>query len=80
MPPLDDDDLDEDFPQGDGTADTSATVTCPHCGEEVEISLDPGGGAAQDYEEDCAVCCRPWRVTVTYRDNGGAEVAASALE
>lgn len=39
-----DDDLDADFPLGDGVADTSATVQCPCCGELVEIALDPGSG------------------------------------
>ena len=36
--------LDEDFPLGDGTAETEALVVCPYCGEENEIALDPGGG------------------------------------
>ena len=76
----DEDDLDEESPTGDSTADTSATVTCPHCGEEVEITLDPGGGAAQEYEEDCEVCCRPWRVRVSYRADGGADVTTGVLD
>ena len=58
-------DLDRDFPLGDGTADTDALVTCPYCGESVEITLDPGSGAVQDYVEDCEVCCQPWHVHVT---------------
>ena len=36
--------LDEDFPLGDGTAETEALVVCPYCGEENEIALDPGSG------------------------------------
>lgn len=67
--------LDEEFPLGDGTADTAGTVTCPHCGEPNEIALDPGGGAAQDYVEDCQVCCRPWRVLVHYGPDGRADIA-----
>ena len=43
------DELDADFPLGDGTADTGATVHCPCCGEAVEIVLDPGSGAHQVY-------------------------------
>ena len=50
---------DEDFPLGDGTADTEATVVCPYCGEENEIAVDPGSGDSQEYIEDCQVCCRP---------------------
>lgn len=75
-----DDDLDDEFPLGDGSAETEATVLCPYCGEPNEIALDAGSGAAQDYVEDCQVCCRPWRVTVYYNDAGGAEVAAMPLD
>lgn len=80
--PQDDDDsgdLDEEFPLGDETADSEATVHCPYCGEAVEIALDPGGGSHQDYVEDCEVCCQPWRVTVRYDRAGGATVEATPL-
>ena len=40
-------------------------TTCPYCGEEVELTVDEGGGTVQCYVEDCPVCCRPWQVTVT---------------
>jgi hypothetical protein len=73
---LPDDDLDEEFPLGDGTAEISAVVLCPYCGEVNEIALDPGSGSLQEYVEDCQVCCQPWRVTVHYREDGGADVAA----
>lgn len=69
-----DDSLDEEFPLGDGTADTAAEVHCPYCGQLNEITLDPGNGAAQDYVEDCQICCRPWRVLVNYAPDGGADV------
>ena len=68
-----DDPLDE-FPLGDGTADTDAVVTCPYCGEENEIAVDPGSGASQSYVEDCQVCCRPWHVSVSYDETGAAHV------
>ena len=72
---LDDDGLDEEFPLGDGTAETGASVHCPYCGEINEIALDPGSGSQQDYVEDCQVCCRPWRVAVHYLADGTAEVS-----
>jgi hypothetical protein len=72
-------DLDEEFPLGDGTVDTDATVICPYCAEEVAIALDPGSGAVQEYIEDCAVCCQPWTVLVSYHE-GLADVAVRALE
>ena len=67
-------DIDEAFPLGDGTADTTATVECPYCGETSGILLDPGSGPVQEYVEDCPVCCRPWRVSVRYDDSGAAAV------
>ena len=63
-----DDELDEEFPLGDGTAETSADVACPYCGEMTSISVDPGGGSFQQYVEDCEVCCNPWQVSVRFID------------
>lgn len=70
------DPLDDEFPLGDGNADTEAEVVCPYCGETVTIALDPGGGAEQEYVEDCQVCCRPWRLTVSYAEDGTASATA----
>jgi hypothetical protein len=75
-----DQDLDEEFPLGDGTAEMDALVTCPYCSETVEITLDPGSGDDQEYVEDCEVCCRPWRVSVTYDATGRAQVRVVASE
>lgn len=69
--------LEEDFPRGDGVADTEATVQCPYCWDLHEIAIDPGSGAIQHYEEDCPTCCRPWRVRVVFTD-GTADVLVSA--
>lgn len=71
--------LDEEFPLGDGTAEIGATVLCPYCGETIDIALDPGSGDHQSYVEDCAVCCQPWQVTVRYR-GGAAQVEVRALD
>jgi hypothetical protein len=73
-------DLDRDFPLGDGTADTSADVACPYCGEANTIAVDPGSGSDQSYVEDCQVCCQPWRVSVHYQSDGTADVTATALD
>ena len=83
LPPDDDQDddaLDEEFPLGDGSADREALVYCPYCAEPVEISLDPGSGSVQEYVEDCAVCCQPWRLQVRYRGDGQADVTVTALD
>lgn len=71
--------LDEEFPLGDGTVDTEATVICPYCSETVTIALDAGGGPIQEYVEDCQVCCQPWQVSVTFR-GGEASVSVRALD
>ncbi|MBR9989223.1 MAG: CPXCG motif-containing cysteine-rich protein [Gemmatimonadetes bacterium] len=69
--------LDDEFPLGDGVADLSAAVVCPYCGETVDLAVDPGGGAVQEYVEDCEVCCRPMQLTVSWDDGGTAHVNAA---
>jgi hypothetical protein len=76
----DEDPLDDDFPLGDGTADTDATVTCPYCAEAVDIGIDPGSGMSQQYVEDCPVCCNPWQVSLTFDDDGIAHVDVGTLD
>lgn len=71
--------LDEEFPTGDGTAETSAIVECPYCGEPVVIAVDPGGGSFQEYVEDCEVCCNPWNVSVRFV-SGIPEVSLAQLD
>jgi hypothetical protein len=43
--------------------DETQLVTCPYCGEEIEIyiELDVRGS----YIQDCEVCCNPWTVRVS---------------
>ncbi len=73
---------DPDFPDDDdgesAAADVNAEANCPYCGEPVDVPVDPGGGPAQEYVEDCPVCCRPWRVTVRYDAEGKAIVRLAA--
>jgi hypothetical protein len=45
--------------------DDSHLVTCPYCGEEIEIYLEPDVTGA--FVQDCEVCCNPWNVRVTGR-------------
>lgn len=73
-------DLEALFPRGDGTADTSAVAYCPYCGELNELAVDPGGGSLQLYVEDCHVCCRPWRVRVTFARDGQAVATLEATD
>jgi hypothetical protein len=43
--------------------DDSHLVTCPYCGEEIEIYLEPDVTGA--FVQDCEVCCNPWHVRVS---------------
>lgn len=45
---------------------STADAYCPYCGEAVELFVDPGGATAQEYVEDCPICCRPWSVRVRW--------------
>jgi hypothetical protein len=46
-------------------------VSCPYCGEIITLLVDASAGA-QQYVEDCQVCCRPMDVTVE-ADDGEVE-------
>lgn len=61
------DDADRE-PRERDLADRAGTASCPYCGAEVELLLDPGGAPTQEYVEDCEVCCRPWTVRVRWED------------
>ena len=53
--------------------DDSFPITCPYCGEEVEIYLEPD--VTGSFTQDCEVCCNPWTVRVSGR---GDERSVSA--
>ena len=41
-------------------------VTCPYCGEEIEIRLESDVSGA--LVQDCEVCCNPWLLRVSGED------------
>jgi hypothetical protein len=43
------------------------TVTCPYCGESVEIAIDPTEIDSRGVVQDCEVCCNPWRIRTVGR-------------
>jgi transposase-like protein len=48
----------------------SIPLSCPYCGEDVDLDIDDTRGSRQSYVQDCPVCCQPWQVEVT-RDREG---------
>ncbi len=68
----------EEWEEVDPDVESEFEVTCPHCGEAMSITIDAGGGAAQEYVEDCQVCCRPWQVHVRFGSGGATEVWVEA--
>ncbi|MCB1704277.1 MAG: CPXCG motif-containing cysteine-rich protein [Halioglobus sp.] len=49
-------------------------VSCPYCGESIEVLLDPQE-AGQEYIEDCQVCCRPITFSIFESMNGELSVS-----
>jgi len=45
----------------------TADLTCPYCGEEIEVAVDCSV-RRQVYVEDCQVCCRPIVITLMSSD------------
>lgn len=45
--------------------DQEFLVTCPYCGETVEVSLEPD--MTGPFVQDCEVCCNPWRLRLRGR-------------
>jgi hypothetical protein len=43
------------------------TISCPYCGEDIQILLDCSV-PEQEYIEDCQVCCRPIIITLLLSD------------
>ena len=56
---------------------TEFLVTCPYCGEDVEIYLEPEIRGVM--VQDCEVCCKPWQVRV-YTDTDGRHVSVETAD
>jgi len=48
-------------------------IECPYCGERIVLLVD-GSAGAQEYVEDCQVCCRPINLSVTVDEEGVPQV------
>jgi len=47
----------------------STSISCPYCGEPLDIEVDCSAGN-QSYIEDCQVCCRPIELQLECDPNG----------
>jgi cysteine-rich CPXCG protein len=54
----------------------SEHVSCPYCGEMIEILVDCSE-PSQGYIEDCQVCCRPINVQANVSVEGEVDVTVS---
>jgi hypothetical protein len=52
-------------------------ISCPYCGESIEILVDASAGE-HSCIEDCQVCCRPITLAVHVDADGDPRVVASA--
>lgn len=57
--------------------ETTAEVSCPHCGETITLFLDLSV-ESQSYIEDCSVCCSPMTVTYSAADGELQDVQVEA--
>jgi hypothetical protein len=64
----------------DAELNDTAGVSCPYCGEAGELLVDLAGGAAQEYVQDCEVCCQPWLVRIRLDAEGFASVSLATLD
>ena len=60
-------DSDEDAAASANEPAQQHPITCPHCGETIDIAVDLSG-ADQDEVQDCSVCCSPIHITYSVRD------------
>ena len=54
----------------------SKDISCPYCGEVIEVLIDCSV-SRQEYIEDCQVCCRPINFDVQVEEDGEFEVIVS---
>ena len=55
----------------------AAHITCPYCGESLEIVIDTSV-RHQEYIEDCQVCCKPITRRVRLNEEGELSIDAQS--
>ena len=64
------------YRMGAGSVSDEFIVTCPYCGEAVEVYIETDVNGS--FVQDCEVCCNPWTVRVSGRGDGRAVHVARA--
>jgi|ERR1017187_1426755 hypothetical protein len=54
------------------SAEQFVAARCPYCGERFEARVEVSAGA-QEYIEDCEVCCRPVALSIEVEDSGALQ-------
>jgi hypothetical protein len=52
-------------------------ASCPHCGEQINLTLDLSL-PEQSYIEDCPVCCNPMLVSYSSEDGELSELSVES--
>lgn len=52
---------------------TERSISCPYCGESLEVLLD-ASDLDEEYIEDCQVCCKPITFLVSEDTDGELNV------
>ena len=60
--------------------ETDLLYSCPSCGEENALGVDPTAGRRQRLVEDCPVCCRPLVFALTIDHDGDPVLQSIACE
>jgi hypothetical protein len=58
---------------------TQREVSCPYCGESIDVLIDPEE-SGQQYIEDCQVCCKPITFSIAVDNEGQLLVSVYAQD
>ena len=53
---------------------TETSISCPYCGETIDVLIDPTD-VEQQYIEDCQVCCKP--ITFLVHENVDGDLSVN---
>lgn len=53
--------------------------SCPYCGVDLSVRLEPCGGKKQKFVQDCETCCKPIQIEVHF-DRGEVTLFSAGAE